>query len=332
MLKFALIGAGRIGQMHANNIFLNPKCCLEYVYDINKENSYIVAEKYNCKIASSPEEAINSNVKAVFIASSTATHIDYILASTKNNKSVICEKPIDLSIERINSCKKELIKNDVLIQIGFQRRFDNSHRSTIEKSKKGEIGNIEKIIITSRDPQPPNKNYIKSSGGIFRDMTIHDFDLINYILGDDKIDEINAYGSTLFSEDIKSVNDFDTAMITMKSKSGVLCHINNSRRACYGYDQRIEIFGSNGMLISDNQRITSVKKYSKNETSSKDLIQYFFIERYDQAYKTQLESFIDSVLNKKPTLVNFDDGRNALIVANAAYESIKKRKNIKIKF
>jgi len=239
---------------------------------------------------------------------------------------------IDLDIDRVNNCKKELEKYDVPLHIGFNRRFDPSHLSANEKKNKGEIGTLEQIIITSRDPSGPSAAYLKVSGGMFRDMTIHDFDLACFILQNDPIVEIYATGDRLFSVEAKEAKDIDTAMIVMKSESGVLCHIYNSRHASYGYDQRVELFGSKGMLISENLTPTSVRKYGDDYTDSKDPILDFFIERYEIAYKHELEVFVDCIINKKPTPVNFEDGRNALIIANAAYESLNTGKSVKIKF
>jgi len=333
MLKISLLGTGRIGKMHAELINLNPKTQLEYVYDINKEASEEIARKYGSNVANSSEEAIsNPNVDVVFISSATPTHINYILSAAKAGKAIFCEKPIELDINKVESCREELKKYKVPIHIGFNRRFDPSHKAAKDAKDKGEIGNIEKIIITSRDPAPPGIAYLRDAGGMYRDMTIHDFDLMSYILGDDQIEKVFATGSILFDEDVKEINDMDTAMIVMKSKSGVLCHINNSRRATYGYDQRIELFGSKGMVISDNISTTSLKKYSDEVTKANEPLYHFFIERYKDAYRIQLEVFTDCIINNKPTAVNFDDGRNALILANGAVKSFKTGKFEAINF
>ena len=240
ILKFALLGVGRIGKIHAANISLNPKCSIECVYDIDSSAANNIAGLYGCTVALSPEEAIsNPNVDIVYICTSTPTHTEYILAAAKAGRAIFCEKPIDLDINRVNKCKKELEKYNVPIHIGFNRRFDPSHLSTNERKNKGEIGKLEQIIITSRDPSGPSAAYLKVSGGMFRDMTIHDFDLICFILQNDPVVEIYATGNRLFSAEAKEANDIDTAMIIMKSKTGVLCHINNSRHASYGYDQRV---------------------------------------------------------------------------------------------
>ena len=333
MIKFALLGAGRIGKIHAENIALNPKSSIECIYDIDSNVAKRVADSFGGSISPSSQEAIsNPNVDVVYICSATPTHTEYILSAAKAKKGIFCEKPIDLDIHKVEQCKKDLENFNIPIHIGFNRRFDPSHISAIEKKNKGEIGKLEQIIITSRDPSGPSAAYLKESGGMFRDMTIHDFDLARFILGNDPIVKIFATGDNLFSTDAKEAKDIDTAMIIMKSKSGVLCHINNSRHSSYGYDQRVELFGNKGMLISDNQTPTSVRKYNNATTDSKDLILNFFIERYDVAYKNQLENFINCIINNKPTTVNFEDGRNALIIANAAYESLDSGKSVDIKY
>ena len=331
MLNFAMIGVGRIGEMHARNIVNHPLCDLTCVYDINSDSASRVAKLLNVKIAKSPEEAIdNNNVDAVFIASATNTHVDYIILAAKSQKAVFCEKPVDLDIEKINYCYEQIKDLKVPIQIGFNRRFDQSHQKLKLSKDNGEIGKLEMIVITSRDPAPPNIDYLKNSGGLFRDCTIHDFDLSRFILGEDPIVEISAYGSQLVSDEIKNINDHDTAMFILRSQNGVLCHINNSRRAVYGYDQRVEIFGSKGMLISTNQTPISVEKNNASGSNIKEPLYHFFIERYDQAYKNQLNDFVGTVIDRKQSSVTLEDGRNALILANAAYRSLETGKSIQV--
>ena len=198
ILKFALLGVGRIGKMHAANIALNPKCSIECLYDIDSNAANKIADLFGGTVTLSPEEAIsNPNVDIVYICTSTSTHTEYILSAAKAGKVIFCEKPIDLDINRVNKCKKELEKYNVPIHIGFNRRFDPSHKSAIEKKDKGEIGTLEQIIITSRDPSGPSAAYLKVSGGMFRDMTIHDFDLACFILQNDPIVEIFATGDNV---------------------------------------------------------------------------------------------------------------------------------------
>ena len=333
MINLSLIGAGRIGKMHAEIISAHPDVNLQYVYDINKDNALQVAKQNNAEIVNSPEEAIMSDkIDAILIASATPTHTQFITMGAKSGKAVFCEKPIDLDIHKVNECMKEINELNIPLQIGFNRRFDNSHAKVQQARLKKEIGELEMLIITSRDPEPPGLEYLNAAGGFFRDTTIHDFDLSRFILGDDPIIQVTAFGENLFDENAKKADDFDTAMFVLKSREGVLIHINNSRRAVYGYDQRVEAFGSKGMIISNNQTITSVESYTNKITSSKEPILHFFIERYTQAYKDQFNHFIECIKNNIKPSVTFEDGRNALIIANAAYESHKQKKTIEITY
>ena len=320
MINFSLMGAGRIGKMHAEIINSHSECNLKYIYDVNNNFSSELASKHGSIASQTAEEAlIGIDVAAVLIASATPTHIEFITKASKAGKAVFCEKPIDLDIK-------------TPIQIGFNRRFDNSHRKLQKANKSNEIGQLELIVISSRDPEPPGIDYLKAAGGFFRDTTIHDFDLSRFILGDDPIVQVSAFASQLISEECKEVGDHDTAMFILKSKSGVLIHINNSRRAVYGYDQRVEIFGSKGMMISGNQSTTSVEKFTNSHTKANDLIHNFFIERYAQAYQDQFNDFIKTFNEKTNTSVTFEDGRNALIIADAAYESYNSGKVVDINY
>jgi myo-inositol 2-dehydrogenase/D-chiro-inositol 1-dehydrogenase len=327
------MGAGRIGKMHAEIINSHPECNLKYIYDINNKFSSELANKYGALATKNAEDALTSSeIDAVLIASATPTHIEFITKASKSGKAVFCEKPIDLDINKVNSCMKEIQDIKTPIQIGFNRRFDNSHRKLKEANESKEIGQLELIIISSRDPEPPGIEYLKAAGGFFRDTTIHDFDLSRFILGEDPIVQVSAFASQLISEECKEVNDHDTAMFILRSKNGVLIHINNSRRAVYGYDQRVEIFGSKGMMISGNQSPTSVEKFNDSYTKANDPIHYFFIERYAQAYKGQFDNFIKTINDKSKASVTFEDGRNALIIANAAYESYNSGKAVNINY
>ncbi len=311
MINFSLMGAGRIGKMHAKFIAAHPKAKLKYIYDINSEFAEEVAKSTGCSIASSPEEAINADdVDAVLIASATPTHTQFITMAAKAGKAIFCEKPIDLDINKVNECMENIKGTNVPIQIGFNRRFDASHAKAQQARVKKEIGELEMLVITSRDPEPPGIDYLKAAGGFFRDTTIHDFDLTRFILGDDPIIQVSAFGGALFDKNSQQVKDLDTAMFILKSKNGVLIHINNSRRAVYGY----------------------LERYTNTSTNEKEPIHFFFIERYEQAYRDQFNEFVKCVENKTKPLVGFEDGRNALIIANAAYESFESGKVIDIKF
>ena len=327
------MGAGRIAKMHAEIINTHPECNLKYIYDINNKFSTELANKYKSIATETAEEALlNNDVDAVLIASATPTHIEFITKASKSGKAVFCEKPIDLDIQKVNDCFEKIKDIKTPIQIGFNRRFDNSHKRLQEANKLNEIGQLELIVISSRDPEPPGIDYLKAAGGFFRDTTIHDFDLSRFILGNDPIIQVSAFASQLISEECKQIDDHDTAMFILKSKSGSLIHINNSRRSVYGYDQRVEIFGSNGMMLSENQSPTSVEKFTNSYTKASDPIHYFFIERYAQAYKDQFNDFVKTVNTKSQASVTFEDGRNALIIANAAYESYNSGKVVNINY
>ena len=314
-INVALFGLGRIGMMHAKNINRHPKFQLKYVYDVNKRTSVNASRKFNAKNINNPSFAFkDKKIHVIFIASSTATHVPFIEKSVKYKKVVFCEKPLDLNINKVVSCRKKIKNLRPKIQIGFNRRYDPGHFSLKKSLLKGKIGKLEKIIITSRDPAPPSFNYLKNSGGIFRDMTIHDFDLVRYYLGKDKIKEIFATASNVSNKKFSKINDYELATCILKSKAGVISIINNSRHCSFGYDQRVEIFGNKGMLISENKR-----KYN------------FFIDRYKSAYKLQLNDLFYLVKKNKKSRASFDDGEKALFLANAAYKSLRSKKTVKIK-
>ena len=256
------------------------------------------------------------------IASPTDTHIEFIEKSVAANKPVLCEKPIDLDINKVNECAERLKGNSVPIQLGFNRRFDPGHLSAKNSLIAGEIGDLHQCIITSRDPGLPSWDYLKVSGGQFRDMTIHDFDLARFMLGEEPI-RVFAISNALVEPKIKSeLNDSDTLMVIMETASGKQCNIINSRSAAYGYDQRVELFGSKGMVISDNRKAHEVKKFSSNFVEQKDPYLNFFIERYQEAYMNEITAFVEAIVNKTPPTVDFEDGRKALVLAETAFKSI----------
>jgi len=333
MVNFALFGAGRIGVMHAANIAANPRARLAYVYDVNEAAARACAAKHKAKVAPSVDAVLkDKSVDAVLIASSTPTHVDLITASAKAGKAIMCEKPIDLDIKRVERCRKDIAMTGVPIQIGFNRRYDPSHRAVRDALRKGEIGALELLVITSRDPGLAPVAYLKTSGGIFRDMTIHDFDLARFMLGDDEVAEVFAAGSVMVDQAVGELGDVDTAMVTMKAESGALVHINNSRRAVYGYDQRVEAFGAKGMVQSDNLRASTLTRYGAKSTDAKEPLLNFFIERYARAYLDELNEFIDAIAKKKQPSVGFEDGRRALILADAAWASLKSGKAVRVKY
>ena len=328
MVNFALFGAGRIGHMHADMLAANPNATLRYVYDINTTAAIEVASKHNAKSIDAIAQVLaDSTIHAVLIASSTDTHIDLMTQAAKAGKAILCEKPIDLDINRVNRCWDEIKDCNVPIQLGFNRRYDPSHKAVAEAVRNGEVGQLEMVIISSRDPNPPPPEYIKVSGGLLRDMMIHDFDLARFVMGEEPT-EVFAMASNRIDPIIGQLGDVDTAMVTLTTTSGTLCHINNSRRASYGYDQRLEAFGSLGMVRSNNRRATTVTRHMASHTGSCDPLLNFFIDRYQEAYQAEINDFIASIANNRTPAVSFEDGRRALLLANAAYESLQSGRKV----
>ncbi|OMH29429.1 inositol 2-dehydrogenase [Motiliproteus sp. MSK22-1] len=322
MIRFALFGAGRIGKMHADNIAAHPNAELLYVYDLYQPSATETAAKHQAQVAESVEQALNDDqVNAVLIATSTDTHVDLLIKAAKAGKAILCEKPIDLDTDRVNRCWEEIKDCDVPIQIGFNRRFDPSHNEVKQAVRAGDIGELEQLIITSRDPGLAPLEYLKVSGGIFRDMLIHDFDIARFILGEEPV-ELHVIGSALIDPAVEEIGDIDSAMVLLKTASGKLVHINASRRASYGYDQRIEAFGSAGMVQSNNQTATSVSRYTEQSTAVKGPLLNFFIDRYGAAYDLQLGAFIDAVSAGEPVSPSFEDGHRAQQLADAAQQAL----------
>ena len=332
MLKFALFGAGRIGRMHAANLAGHKKAELLWVYDINQAAGDEVAASFGARSSSTMEEPLSDpEVDAVLIATSTDTHAPLIVESAKAGKAVFCEKPIDLSLEKVDWCRDQIRNLDVPVQIGFNRRFDPSHRKVALAAQNGEIGALEQVLISSRDPEPPPKEYYLVAGGMLRDMTIHDFDLARFVLNEE-VEKVTALSATLFDPVAREIGEIDSVMILMQTESGKLCHINNSRHASYGYDQRLEAHGSKGMIRSENHEQTTVERFYERGSSMRDPLPFFFIERYQQAFLDQLDGFIESIESNKPTQVTIEDGRRALILANAAYESLETGRTVKVNY
>ncbi|MEH2493347.1 inositol 2-dehydrogenase [Bradyrhizobium sp. AZCC 2230] len=329
-IKFALLGCGRIGVLHAQNLAQANGARLETVFDPNGAAAEAVARANGCTVSTSAEDAVDK-ADAVLIATSTATHADLIELAAKAGKAILCEKPIDLSLDRVRACRKAIEGYKVPIQIGFNRRFDPGHRAAHDARAAGKIGKLEQVVITSRDPGMPPRGYTAVSGGIFRDMTIHDFDVARFMLNDEPT-EVFATGSALVDPTIGSdFGDFDSIMVIMRTADGKLCHINNSRRATFGYDQRIELFGSEGMIISDNKKAHELKVYGSTTTDAAEPYLNFFIERYAEAYRAEIAAFIAAVRDGRPIQATFDDGYRALVLAEAAVESARTGKKVEVR-
>ncbi|WP_308920316.1 inositol 2-dehydrogenase [Janthinobacterium sp. J1-1] len=316
MIQVALFGAGRIGKIHAANLAAQAGVQFKYVVDVNAEAAAALAAIHGGSSATIEAALADPEVKAVVIASSTDTHADLILRSAAAGKAIFCEKPVDLTIDRARACAAAAKEAGVLCMLGFQRRYDPTFNALKKRIEAGEIGTPELLIVTSRDPGPPPVSYIKVSGGIFKDMLIHDFDIFRWIL-DDAAVSVHATGSCLVDPAIGEAGDLDTAVVTIRTASGRLCQINATRRAAYGYDQRFEVLGSKGMLQAGNHKPTEVTAYGAVNVSV-DKPEDFFLERYRVAYAQEMAHFFDALSHGTPLRTTVEDGLKALELAEAA--------------
>ena len=321
MIKVGLLGAGRIGKVHAKAIASHEQSQLVAVSDYVHDNADVLATRYGAKACSSEEIIADTSIDAVLIATSTDTHADYIEAATKAGKSVLCEKPVDLSLVRARACLEKARANAQPVMVGFNRRFDPSFAAMKVAVDAGDIGRTELLSITSFDPAPPPISYIKVSGGMFRDMTVHDFDMANFLMGD-LPETISAVGSSLVDPDIGAAGDIDTAVVTLSYKDGRMAVIKNSRRAAYGYDQRVELLGSSGLLKVDNQTENHlVRSDASGVTSARPT--HFFLERYMPAYEIEWAAFAEAISSNSRLPVSLEDGVTALAMAEAAVKSLQ---------
>jgi len=327
-LNIGLIGAGRIGWVHASAIVSNPDSRLVAVADAVEESAKKLAGQYGADAVSVDTIIGDPSIDAVLIASSTNTHADLIEAATRAGKAVMCEKPVDLSLERARTCLKNAQSTNLPVMIGFNRRFDPNFVSLKNALVAGEIGKTELLSITSFDPEPPPVDYIKVSGGLFRDMMIHDFDMTNFLF-DELPETVFAAGSSIVDSDIGKAGDIDTALVTLQFSDGRLAVIKNSRRAVYGYDQRVEILGADGLLAANNMLENTVVKSTANGVSSAKPT-YFFLERYMPAYEAEWSAFVEAIRDDKALPVSLSDGVAALTMAEAAAQSLQSGSPVRI--
>ena len=330
MVNFALFGAGRIGRMHAENLAQRSDAKLVYVVDTKPEAARALAEPLGARQAAAEEAFSDPQVDAVLIASSTGSHADLSVAAARAGKAIFCEKPVDLTLPKVDLCIKEVRKARVPMFVGFNRRFDPSFRDLKKRLDAGAIGKLEQVIITNRDPGLPELRFLASSGGLFLDFTIHDFDMARWLLGEEPV-EVFAWGAVLVDPRVRTEGkDIDTAMLLLRTASGKMCHINNTRRAVYGYDQRIEVLGAKGMLRAANLAPTSVERFGA-EATCVDNPWPNFQTRYAAAYAAELSSFIRSVKTRKPVEVGPEDSRQVLVLAEAARKSSQTGRPIRLK-
>ena len=317
-LNIAVIGAGRIGQIHARNVAAHPAARLAGVADPDRAAAERLAQATASAVIAI-DDAFRTD--AVLICSPTSTHADYIERAAAAGKPVFCEKPVDLSAGRVRICLETVRRAGIPLMIGFNRRFDRHFGALKQRLDAGEIGTLELLTIISRDPAPPPLGYITTSGGLFRDMMIHDLDLARYFLGDEPV-EVFAAASALIDPAIGAAGDVDTAAATLKTANGRLCQISNSRRATYGYDQRIELHGSKGLLRVSNVTPTMVE-HADGAGFRTDPALPFFLERYGDAYRAELDAFVVAVRAGGAPKPDGDDGLRALMLADAATESAR---------
>ena len=325
-MKVGIIGAGRIGKVHAKNISMFvPEMEIKTIADpfMNEQTE---AFAKSCGIPNTTKDAndiLNDpEIDAVLICSSTDTHSKYIIEAAHAGKNIFCEKPIDYDLEKVHAAINAAKEAGVKLQIGFCRRFDHNHRAVYDMVRDGKVGKVNIIKISSRDPEPPPVSYVKVSGGIFYDMMIHDFDMVRYVTGSEAV-EISAVGSCLVNPNLQEesgIPDVDTAVVTMKMANGCIAVINNSRQAGYGYDQRVEAFGSKGMASDANDLLNTTTVLTKDGAHSEKPL-WFFLERYNQAFINQVISFVDAINNDTETAVGAIDGLRPVLMAKAATES-----------
>ena len=330
-LRIGIIGAGRIGKVHAETLaFRLPEVTVSAIADVNGDAARDVAERYRIpRVVPDSREIINDPaIDAVLICSPTETHAELVIQAAHAGKHIFCEKPIDHSLSKIDLALQEVKKSGVKFQVGFNRRFDANFARVRTAVTAGEIGTPHLIHIVSRDPAPPPISYIKVSGGIFLDMTIHDFDMARFLVGDE-VESIYTAGAVRVDPEIGKAGDLDTVVIVLQFKNGVIGTIDNSRKAVYGYDQRVEILGSRGAIATENcypnQAILST-----GTAVQRDLPLNFFMDRYTESFVSELRAFVEAVLQNKPVPVHGMDGRIAVVMGLAARKSYDEHRPVQL--
>ena len=329
-VRIAVLGAGRIGKIHAASVAANPKARLIAVADPIPEAVEPLAASLGADAMTEPMVAIaRPDVDAVVIGTPTDTHVGYLLKAVELGKAVLCEKPIDLDMAKSESAAAEVERVGGRVMLAFNRRFDSTFAAMRRAIDAGRIGEVRQVIISSRDPGMPPASYVKSSGGIFRDMTIHDLDMARWLLGEEPV-LVSAVGSRVVDPNLSQYEDYDTAMVLLQTASGKQAHINNCREAVYGYDQRVEVFGATGLLTHDNLRPTTMRVTTAETTDARDPLLNFFLERYAQAYRAELDAFIDALVEEKPMPTTMRDGVMALRLAECAIESVRTGRSVAV--
>ena len=327
-VRFGLLGAGRIGKVHARAISGDARAELVAVADTMVPAAQAIADQYGCAVRTIEAIETAKDIDAVVICTPTDTHASLIERFARADKAIFCEKPVDLSLARVRDCLKVVDATKAKLMVGFNRRFDPHFRAVRAAIDEGRIGKVEMVTITSRDPGPPPAAYIKVSGGIFRDMTIHDFDMARFLLGEE-IDTVQATGSVLVDPEIGALGDYDSASLILTTATGRQCLISNSRRATYGYDQRIEVHGSLGVASAENQRPVSIEVASAAGYTRPPLHD-FFMTRYTDAYAAEIAAFVAAIADGASVSPTGQDGMVALALADAAVLSAREGRRVKV--
>ncbi len=328
-LSIGIIGAGRIGNVHAQSITYHiPEAKVQIISDVDGTKARELAQRLNIpKWSTDYRDILNDpGIDAVLICSPTNTHADITIEAARAGKHIFCEKPVDLTVEKILMAKKAVEKAGVTMQIGFNRRFDHNHEKVREVALSGALGKVELVKITSRDPAPPSPEYAASSGGLFMDMMIHDFDMAQFLSGS-PVTSVYAQGAVLVDKAIGEAGDIDSAVVTLTFENGALGVIDNSRRAAYGYDQRVEVFGEKGMAADENDCDTTVRIATADGVMS-DKPQYFFLERYMGSFVKEMRAFVAAVRDGVPAPVTVDDALSPVLLALAAKKSIREGRRV----
>jgi myo-inositol 2-dehydrogenase/D-chiro-inositol 1-dehydrogenase len=327
-VRFGVLGAGRIGRVHANAIAAVPGATLVAIADPMAAAAEAIRLAHGCDIRTIEEIEAASDIDAVVICTPTDTHAELIEGFVRAGKAVFCEKPVDLSLARVADCIRAVEAAKGTLMVGFNRRFDPDFMAVKAAIDAGRVGKVEMVTITSRDPGPPPYDYIPRSGGIFRDMTIHDFDMARWLLGEE-VETVQAAASVLVDKTIGDLGDFDSANVLLRTASGRHCVITNSRRAAYGYDQRIEVLGSAGMVAAKNTAEANIETADKAGFHTPPLLN-FFMSRYTAAYANEIAAFVAAVRDGAATPTTGHDGLMALALAEAALLSVKEGRAVKV--
>lgn len=330
MLRIAVLGAGRISKIHAANVAANPRAQLLVIADPWREGVDALSAQFKCEAEYDCAAVMERHdIDAVVIGTPTATHIDLMLQAVANGKAVLCEKPIDLDTDKARHAVNEVERLKGNVMLGFNRRFDPDMLALRKGIAAGQIGEVRQVIITSRDPGLPSREYLAHSGGILRDMTIHDFDTARTLLGEEPT-EVTAIASRLVDPGLEDIGDYDSVMVLLRTASGKQCHINCCREALYGYDQRVEVSGAKGVLLNDNHRSSTLRLWNATQTDAREPLLNFFLERYADAYRNELDHFIDALNDGTPLPTSARDGLYALQLADCALESINTGRTVKV--